>query len=205
MVRVGLIGCTSSKLETPCRAVDMFSASVYFNLRLEYCKKNNIDKIFILSSKYGLLELDDVIEPYDCYLKTMSKEYRSEWDEKVLNQLKSKTDIINDEFVLLAGVPYVENLCKHLKHTYNPVEGLGIGRQLKYFKEHSKEDAVISDDKFTNDEKLEKKTEIVENRKYAEFSRLLDALDEMDYDIEKMNPFYIFLTGRAKLSHWRII
>ena len=136
MVKVALIGCTSRKMNIPCEAKKMYSASPYFKYKLEYCKKINVDKIYILSSKHGLLDLNETIEPYDCYLKNQSKEYKKEWNEKVLKKLKDKTDVINDEFILLAGTPYIKDLKKSLVHTYNPVEGLGIGKQIKFFKEY---------------------------------------------------------------------
>ena len=69
MNKVALIGCTSKKLSVSSKAVDMYSPSALFKNRLKYCKENNINQIYILYAKYGLLELDEIIEPYDCNLK----------------------------------------------------------------------------------------------------------------------------------------
>ena len=155
MVKVALIGCTSRKMKTPCEAKKMYSASAYFKYKLEYCKKINVDEIYILSSKYGLLELDDIIEPYDCYLKKQTIEYKNEWNEIILNELKDKTDINNDEFILLAGRAYVDDLKKSLNNTYNPVEGLGYGDQLKYFKEYEEEHTLLNASDLRNKEELQ--------------------------------------------------
>ncbi len=62
MVKVALIGCISRKMKTPCEAKQKYSASAYFKYKLEYYEKINVGEIYILSSKYGLLDLDDIIE-----------------------------------------------------------------------------------------------------------------------------------------------
>ena len=49
--------------------------------------------------------------------------------------LKEKTDLENDEFIILAGNDYMKYLIEHILNTYNPVKGLGIGQQMKFFKE----------------------------------------------------------------------
>lgn len=135
MVKIALIGCTSKKQDYPCKAIEMYTKSNYFNLKLDYCKKINVDNIFILSAKYGLLEPETIIEPYDLHLGKTSKDYRIKWSQNVLNDLKEKTNLENDEFIILAGNDYMKYLIEHIPNNYNPVKGLGIGKQLKFFKE----------------------------------------------------------------------
>ena len=135
MVKIALIGCTSRKQDYSCPAIEMYTKSNYFNLKLDYCKKINIDKIFILSAKYGLLEPDTIIQPYNLHLKSTSKDYRLNWSENVLKDLKQKTDIENDEFIILAGNDYMKYLLEYIPNHNNPVKGLGIGQQMKFFKE----------------------------------------------------------------------
>jgi hypothetical protein len=43
----------------------------------------------ILSAKYGLLDPDETIEPYDLTLKGASKEFKSEWACKVDDQIRN--------------------------------------------------------------------------------------------------------------------
>lgn len=135
MVKIALIGCTARKQDYTCSAIEMYTKSSYFNLKLDYCKKINVDKIFILSAKYGLLDSDTVIEPYNIHLKSTSKQYKLNWSKNVLNDLKEKTDLINDEFIILAGNDYMKYLVEHIPNSYNPVKGLGIGQQMKFFKD----------------------------------------------------------------------
>lgn len=52
-------------------AKDMYVSDL-FKKSLEYARRLNPAKIYILSAKYGLLELDDMIEPYEITLNEMS-------------------------------------------------------------------------------------------------------------------------------------
>ena len=134
MTKIALIGCTSRKQDYSCPAIEMYTKSNYFNLKLDYCNKINVDEIFILSAKYGLLEPDIIIEPYTIHLKETSREYKLKWSKYVLKDLKEKTDLKNDEFIILAGADYMKYLIGHIPNNYNPVKGLGIGQQMKFFK-----------------------------------------------------------------------
>ena len=71
-MKIGLISCTKKKKLSPCQAQELYSDSTLFSYVLDYCRKH-YDKIYILSAKYGLVELNQKIKPYDLTLKTMKK------------------------------------------------------------------------------------------------------------------------------------
>lgn len=123
----------SDKLENKSRAADLYKSAL-FKLSLEYARKQKPDDIFILSAKYGLLALDDEIEPYDETLNDMKINQRKEWARKVVEQLERKTDLDKDHFIILAGNKYRQFLIPHLKSYEIPMEGLYIGKQLKFLK-----------------------------------------------------------------------
>ncbi len=60
--------------------------------------------IYILSAKYGLLDLDTEIEDYNVTLKIMQSDEIKSWAKKVLEQLAAKTNLKQDHFVFLAPV-----------------------------------------------------------------------------------------------------
>ena len=62
MKKIVLISCVSKKLAVKSKAENLYS-SVLFKYNLRYAKSLNPEKIFILSAKYGLLSLDDEVEP----------------------------------------------------------------------------------------------------------------------------------------------
>ena len=135
MKKVVLISCVKKKLDHEAKAEDLY-ISPYFIKNLQYAKSINPDNIFILSAKYGLLKLDDKIVPYDKTLNKMKTNEIRKWAESVLNQLKSVSDLDNDEFIFLTGDKYRKFLILHIKHYKIPMLGLGIGKQLQWLKEN---------------------------------------------------------------------
>lgn len=132
-MRVGLISCTKKKKSFSCQAQKLYLNSTLFNYALNYCRKH-YDKIYILSAKYGLVELNQKIKPYDLTLKTMKKDDRKKWAENVINKLKNK---INKEDVIYfhAGKYYREYLIPLLNNQIKiPLKNLGIGKQLGFYK-----------------------------------------------------------------------
>ncbi len=99
---------------------------------LRYAKRLEPDAIFILSAKYGLLDLDQVIEPYNLTLKTMKSSQIKEWADGVLEQLKKRADLQSDHFIFLAGDKYRKHLTPHLASYEVPLLGMSIGKQLQH-------------------------------------------------------------------------
>ena len=202
MTKIALIGCTSKKQDYSCSAIDMYSKSSYFKKKIRYCKKINVDKIFILSAKYGFLDSDTQIEPYNFNLKNADKNYKKNWNEKVLENLKNKTNLEEDEFIILAGNEYVKDLLEFIPNHYNPVKGLGIGYQSFFFKNYK---AEIDAKNLRNESNMLE----IENQpgfykwwaKREEFDLILEKL-EVDYEdikeeVEKRNDYYCIYVGIA--------
>jgi len=133
MAKVVLISCVSKKLHHKSKAQDLY-ISPLFKKELEYAKLLNPDKIFILSAKYGLLKLNEEIEPYDKTLNKMRSNEIREWANSVLNQLKKSTDLENDEFIFLAGNNYRQFLLPHLRYYKIPMEHIILFYQQGWLK-----------------------------------------------------------------------
>ena len=73
---------------------------------LQYAQSLQPDKIFILSAKYGLLDLNEEIEPYNETLNKKSDKEIKLWAKNVLERLKQEADLEKDEFIFLAGEKY---------------------------------------------------------------------------------------------------
>jgi hypothetical protein len=123
LLRVGLVGCGKLKEEHPCRAKEMYRG-VLFRYASAYCERN-YDKWYILSAKYGLLEPDCLIEPYDMTLVGMGNVERLAWQKKVVNLLDMR-----HEYYLHAG----KNYWLPGINLRTPMKGLGIGEQLAWYK-----------------------------------------------------------------------
>ena len=129
-MRIALISCSKEKKDYTCPAKELYSASNLFTKQYQFAKKT-CDKVYIISAKYGLLNEDEEISPYDVTLKGMNTIQKEQWAGCVADSIKSKEDINNDTFVILAGRDYYEHLIKYLKNYELPLEGLKLGERLK--------------------------------------------------------------------------
>lgn len=134
MKKIILISCASKKLPYEAKAREIYSSPL-FKLNLEYAESLKPDKIFILSAKYGLLNLEQKIEPYNITLNKMKDEEIKLWAEDISEALSKETDLKNDEFIFLAGEKYRRYLIPNITNYKIPLKGLGIGKQLKFLKE----------------------------------------------------------------------
>jgi len=133
MKTIVLISCVSKKLPHMAKAKDLYISSL-FKLSLQYAKSLNVDGIYILSAKYGLLPLHQEIEPYEQTLNRMSGKERKQWAQGVLAQLRSVADLKNDKFIFFAGEKYREHLVPKIEKYDVPLEKLRIGEQLRRLK-----------------------------------------------------------------------
>ena len=132
-----LISCVSKKLDTKAKAKELY-CSPLFRYNLKFAQKLNPDKTFILSAKYGLVPLEKEIEPYNLTLNTMKDKEIKKWAQLVLADLKKEANLERDEIVFLAGSKYRKYLIPEINNYKVPMEGLGIGRQLKFLKDSVK-------------------------------------------------------------------
>jgi len=133
-MKVGLISCVKSKLNTKSKAKDLYTSTL-FTKAYAYAERN-YDQIFILSALHGLLDDEKEIEPYDLTLNTMKQKERLSWARKVRESVNKK--ISKDaEIFIHAGWKYREFLAHNLVfdgYIVNvPLEGLGIGKQLQWY------------------------------------------------------------------------
>jgi hypothetical protein len=127
-----LLSCVKKKKSEPQEAQTLYDSD-FFKKCLVYSKKYNPDYIFILSAKYGLLELTEIISPYEKTLNNMKSSDIEDWAKMVSEQLKNKDVDINDtKFIFLAGDNYRKYLLQYLHYFEIPMIGLGIGKQLSF-------------------------------------------------------------------------
>lgn len=133
-MKIALVSCTKLKQDYSCRAQEMYLLSTLFSKAVNYIKQQNYDRWFILSAKYGLLNPNVLIEPYDLTLNNMKSEEIKKWSQKVFNQLI----IYNiDEIDFYSGDKYRKYLIPMLEKINIkcniPLKGLGIGQQLQFY------------------------------------------------------------------------
>ncbi|MEW6059904.1 MAG: DUF6884 domain-containing protein [Actinomycetota bacterium] len=139
-MRVGLVSCSKAKLDHAAQARDLYSKSALF--RGARCHvERTCDRWFVLSAKHGLVKPEQVLEPYNQTLNDASRAQRRAWSARVLAQLHAELgDLRGITFELHAGAPYVDfGVADGLVHSgaivEKPLEGLGLGRRLRFYKE----------------------------------------------------------------------
>jgi hypothetical protein len=123
-----LIACSQSKLDRAAPAAELYTGQA-FKLAMRAANAANAD-VLILSALYGVLEPDDVINPYDCYLGGLPKTDRAIWAITTAAQLAPYRERFA---VILAGKHYAA-ACDDFTNKREPLKGLGIGQQLRVLK-----------------------------------------------------------------------
>ncbi len=128
---LAVVPCGKLKLTHPAPAKDMYIGT-FFKAVYRFALKHS-NRIVIVSAKYGVLEPDQTISPYDVTLSKVSKEYRREWSEKVAPTLQEFVDK-GYTLLYLCNKRYREGCPAGL----TPLEGKGgMGEQIKWLKEHT--------------------------------------------------------------------
>ncbi|MEO2075901.1 MAG: DUF6884 domain-containing protein [Bacillus sp. (in: firmicutes)] len=134
MSKFALISCTKLKKDYPCPAKEMYLESQLFKKAVSYIEKQDYNDWFILSAKYGLVDQETVIGPYDLTLNNMKAVDRKKWSNDVFKQIM---ELQPHQLDFYAGKKYREYLIPLLEmngiQCKVPLEGLGIGEQLKFY------------------------------------------------------------------------
>ena len=131
-----LISCCKTKAKGKMPASELYISNL-FKKSMAYAKSLKPTKIFILSAKHGLLELDDPISTYDETLNSKKSDERKKWANKVIQKLTIKTDLNKDEFIFLAGMKYRQYLLPHIKRHKIPMLGISLFEQPKWLQENT--------------------------------------------------------------------
>jgi hypothetical protein len=136
MSKIVLIECAAkqNRAADRCRAKDLYTSPL-FRKSLEYAQVLQPDKIFILSSKYGLLGLDQDVSPYDVDLNHLPARKRRELAERILTDLRKVSDLNHDQFIILAGERAIQYLIGHITNHEIPMRGLVRGKKLHWLNE----------------------------------------------------------------------
>ena len=128
-----LVSCVGTKRSSPAPAKDLY-ISAWFRKARAFVEATG-RPWYVLSARYGLVEPDAIIEPYDKTLKTMRAGERQEWAREVLGDLNPLLGGV-DSIVFLAGTAYREFLEPDLRSRgvaiQVPMAGMRFGEQLSW-------------------------------------------------------------------------
>jgi hypothetical protein len=137
-MKIGLVSCVKSKLPHAAPASDLYTSALFRGARCSV--ERSCDRWFILSAEHGLVSPDEVLEPYEKTLTTASPNERRRWSRRVLDELRQALgDVRGHTFEIHAGAAYANfGLTDGLEQAGGvvdlPLEGLGLGKRLAYYK-----------------------------------------------------------------------
>lgn len=121
-----VIPCGSRKLGRPARAADMYIGSYHRACR-RAAEALRPERLLILSAGYGLLDLDDIIEPYD----TPHGAAGAATAERLLEQAAERGIVHLDPVVTLGGARHTALVHTVWPYARTPLAGTrGMGEQM---------------------------------------------------------------------------
>ena len=132
MKTIILIQCSGKKMPHMAKAKDLYIGPLKNTIL--FAKRNFPNaEILILSALHGLVDPETEIDPYNVSCKELSKTEQKAWASRVTSQLSQKSSLVEDQFIILAGVCYREYLLPSLRNYIIPMEGLRIRRTTTLF------------------------------------------------------------------------
>lgn len=146
MKRYVLIGCGKEKSNRQTAACDLYTGPL-FTARRRYAEQSRCPW-WIVSAKFGLVHPMALIKPYDLTISGLPLVDQAAWQLRTVAQFLDELDDADDLSMTIemhAGADYSEPLIATLlligiKTTW-PVKGMGIGEQLHWYSQRSKEAA----------------------------------------------------------------
>jgi len=126
---VVFIGCGKQKRQGSHPVAVLYTGQ-YFRFCLRVARRlTDEQSIFVLSAKYGPVELDQVIETYDLKLSDLNKDQITEWRGRVREFVEGWVDR-RRAIVLVCGQLYSEGL-----PGLRLLPVVGIGEQMSFMKQ----------------------------------------------------------------------
>lgn len=126
-----IVSCGATKLDRPAFAGEMYTGPFHRGCRRYALSLTDPERILILSARYGLLRLDQRIEPYNQRMGRPG----SVSAETVRRQAREIG--IDSDPILIMGQDYERVACAVWPKSPTPLRGVGvIGKKLRWMKEH---------------------------------------------------------------------
>jgi hypothetical protein len=127
--RVVVVPCGGRKLDRPAPAGRMYVGGYHRACRA-YAERVGADRVLILSARHGLLELHEVVEPYDLRMGQ-----KGSVDADTLREQAARLGVLDAEVVVLGGRPYTRRALEVWPEARLPLEGCrSMGEQLRRMK-----------------------------------------------------------------------
>jgi hypothetical protein len=141
---IGLLSCSAQKLDRAAPARELY-CSPLFRKSLAYAERR-CKRVYVLSALHHLVELDQVLEPYERRLDSTKRE-REIWGTITASALEPHARRAGHDLLILAGADYVRPLLRVVapwwrdgswrKHIHLPLAGMQVGERLRWLNDQS--------------------------------------------------------------------
>ncbi len=132
---IGLVGCTKDKEEEPCKARDLYGKSWVFRMSVRYVE-SKCREWYVLSGKYGVVEPDRVIAPYEKAVSEMPKAEYAEWCALIQDGVRERVTGSRPTLILMAGEKYAKPVRALGLPVQEPLAGMSTGARRKWLAEN---------------------------------------------------------------------
>ena len=127
MKTVVLVTCTKDKHGGTHAAGHIYTKSSNFRRYMELARLlANDENIYVISALHGLLSLETSVDWYDYTLMGKPTSIKAAWGAKVAGQVKSRYNVNETKFIVLAGADYFVPLKPYLPYMKTPLEGVSM-------------------------------------------------------------------------------
>jgi hypothetical protein len=130
---LSLVSCVKTKQPKPAKAKDLYTSPWFTSARA--LVEAHSAHWFILSAKYGLLDPEQTVAPYELTLNKMKMGDRRTWAERTRQALRVELRRF-ETVIIFAGLRYRELIVPSLRaegvRIQVPMEGLTLGQQLQW-------------------------------------------------------------------------
>jgi hypothetical protein len=132
------VGCGKAKQSRACRAAELYTGSLT-RLAIKWMERN-CEEFYILSAKFGLLDPDRVIKPYNVKLSDYSDEEQISWGNMVADGLHAMFNTNCTPFLVMAGSDYSSAFMPKLTrigldgYVYEVCKGLKMGNRMRWIR-----------------------------------------------------------------------
>lgn len=140
MSSICLVSDSKSQRHMKSLAENLFSSALFQKSKAYATTK--CTRWYILSARYGLIEPNQLIEPYGMMFDDLPGEQKFKWGQQVLASILQQRIVTYDVIVLLAGASYQAYLLPVLqarRYTVEtPLKGLSAVDQLAWLERATK-------------------------------------------------------------------
>jgi hypothetical protein len=132
---IALVGCSGPKLKVPAPARQLYTSQFRATLALAE-RRHHV--VYVISAKHELVQLDQVIEPYDRTMADIAKEWRVIWGIRVWDSILRRHQNVDRQVYIYAGKDYAKPIQRagfHRAAFHEPLAKMQVGQRLQWLKQ----------------------------------------------------------------------